>query len=144
MHHCSPARYCSNQPSMKSETLPWKVMRRIRLLTVESQEQEATHLTEKVHEIQRLSSLNLKVGLGDQVATKGHINWEIVLKDIENLRTKLSIFCAQEGIDVTRSEELHISLFASERQAMTGYPKLTFRTNIRLRIKVNPPWLTKS
>ena len=26
---------------------------------------------------------------------------------------------------------------------MSGYPKLTFRTNIRLRIKVNPPWLGK-
>ena len=26
---------------------------------------------------------------------------------------------------------------------MTGYPKFTFRTNIRLRIKVNPPWLGK-
>ena len=100
--------YCTNQPSMKSETLPWKVMRRIRLLTVESQEQEEMRLTEKVHEIQRLSSLNLKVGFGHQVATKGRINWEVVFKDIENLRTKLSVFCAQEGIYVTKSEELHI------------------------------------
>ena len=100
-------------------------------------------LIEKVHEIQRLSSLNLKVGLGRQVASKGIINWEVVSKDIENLRTKLSVFCAQEGIDVTKSEELHINLFASERQAMSGYPKLTFRTDIKLRIKVNPPWLGK-
>ena len=116
--------------------MPWKVMRRVHLLTVESQEQEAMRLIAKVHEIQRSSSLNLKIGLGHQVATKGQINWEIVSKDIESLRTKLSIF-------VTKSEELHINLFVSERQAMTGYPKLTFRTNIRLKIKVNPPWLEK-
>ena len=100
-------------------------------------------LTEKVHEIQRLSSLNLKVGLGHQVATKGQINWEIVLKDIEGLCTKLSMFCTQQGIDVTKSEELQINLFVSEIQAMTIYPKLTFRTNIRLKIKVNPPQLEK-
>ena len=72
------------------------------------------------------------------MATKGLISWEIFSRDIESLSTELSIFCAQEDMHVTKSEELHINLFVSEREALAGYPKLTFRTNIRLKIKANP------
>ena len=64
-------------------------------------------LIEKVHEIQKSSSLGLKIGLGRQVATKGGIHWEVVSRDIEGIRTKLTMFCTQEGIDVTSNEGLH-------------------------------------
>ena len=38
---------------------------------------------------------------------------------------------------------MHINLFVSEREALAGYPKLTFRADIKLKIKVNPPQLER-
>ena len=118
-------------------------MKRIQLLTAESKEQGTKRLIKKVAEVQKSSSLGLNIGLGRQMSTKGGIHWEVASRDIEGIRTELTMFCTQEGINVTSNEGLRINLSTGERRAMSGYPQLTFKTDIKLKVKVGTPRLDK-
>ena len=75
------------------------------------------------------------------MSTKGGIHWEVASRDIEGIRTELT--CTQESINVTSNEGLRINLSTGERRAMSGYPQLTFKTDIKLKVKVGTPWLDK-
>ena len=122
---------------MKSEVLPWEMMRRIHLLTIKHQEaQENVVLQEMMHEIQE-TSLVMNIYLKRHSSARGRIVWEIMSKDIESLRTELSLICAKEGMDVEESNKLQIHLFVSKERAME-YPKISFKMNFRLSVRFNP------
>ena len=94
-------QYYVDQPRMIQDAVTWENMRMIRLLSIEAQRPDARHLGERLYVIQKTSSPNLKISLGHQIAAKGLIQWEIISRDIENLRTKLVVFCARENISIT-------------------------------------------
>ena len=73
-------KYYADHPWMIQEAIHWENMRRIHLLSIRLCTTEVGHLESKLDEIQRNSSLNLKVAnieLGHQIATKGKIRWEL-------------------------------------------------------------------
>ena len=121
-------KYYVDHPRMIQEAIPWENMRRIHLLSIETLCLEVRHLESKLDEIQRNSSLNLKVAnieLGHQIATKGKIRWEVVSMDITRLHTRLVVFCAQEDMKLTRIRGLYVILFSTNNcKALRSHPRL--------------------
>ena len=98
-------------------------MRKIHLISVETQQQEAGQLESKVDEIQKTSAPNLRIGLGYQIAAKGRIQWEVISKDIESLRTKLDVFCAREDMRINKCQRTVCQHFCKWRRGLDGVSK---------------------
>jgi hypothetical protein len=125
--------------SADSKASPWKTMRRIKLLTAESEEQGTKKLINKLTELQESSSVGLDISIGRQKPASGEVQWEISSKGMESIRTELTMFCTQEGISVTSNEELRINLSAGLPRTI-HVTHLTFKADVKMKVKISTPW----